>query len=398
MTEAGRFNSFVATEEEMLRFLESYREGLFYFDINPSDPPQGSRHFNITTFAPEIATRVIDELHPGPNPPRLTPNAREKIRNSSAPPPIDPTLFKCGMNIHPKHGHGWPTVDPNLSKTAWVRFPFTSSPAHFPNLNAAFSFFDPVIERYNQMGVGVMLVLTHEMYGEAAGYVWSQMDAGRWASFREEWLKVAEQVIKRYGDKVGAYQIWNEGDAEIGNPAAVHFPPRDYAPLLDASAQLIRQNAPKAKVISGGLMRGPHIAGVYLTQIREALKGRLPVDGIGYHPYGKGAPNDKTVFSRFGNIKDDIEALQKLAPAVPIWFTEVGAMGVDSPDFWDDVALYMQNLFHYLRAEQGDKAPVAIWYAWSDAMDVAQKTNGLVTLDGKPKPFVYDTFFREACR
>jgi hypothetical protein len=390
-----KINSFVATLDELLRFLESYKEDVFYFDINPSIPPEGARVFDITTFPPEFAYQILEDIHPYPSLPRMTPAARQLIE-SAAPPTVG--VIECGMNIHPKNGQGYPIPTPDFQKFAWVRFPINISPAHFPSLDAGFAFYDIVVSTFNSLGVNILLVMTHEMYGEGSGFNFGNMNTQQWASFTASFVTVAEKVIRRYGNRIQAYEVWNEGDAEVGNPAAVHIPPRDYAPLLDQVSKLVRTYAPDSKVIVGGLVRGPEIGKQYILEIKSALKGRLPVDAIGVHPYGKGSPQDATIFSRYGNIADDIKIFGQAAPDVPLWLTEVGAMGTDDPAYWDDAAIYMKNLYTYLRQNQANRTPVVIWYAWSDAMDMAQRTNGLVRVDGSKKPYLYDTFFSEACK
>jgi hypothetical protein len=397
MSENSKITSFVGTLDEVLRFLESYQNSLFYFDINPTQPPNGARRFDITTFPPAEAERIVEEIHSGVNPPRYTPQA-QTLLNAAKPT----QSLEFGINIHPSHGHGWALTDANreLTQIGWVRFPFTSSPVHFNTLEAAFSFFDPVIEAYHKAGVKICLVLTHEMYGEAAGFDWNNMDSARWAVFSASFATVAERVIRRYGAKVAAFELWNEGDTMPGNPAAVHFPPADFARLLDRVAPLVKTHAPKSKLVLGGLvmMQGAQGGVEYVLGIRNALNGRLPLDAIGLHPYGKGAPNDRTVFSRLGNIGEDLALFEKALPKMPLWLTEVGALGTHDPAYWDDAALYMRNLYTYLAREHADSTPVVMWYALSDSMDLAQKTNGLFTLDGSRKPHLYDTFFSLAKR
>lgn len=388
---AGKINSFVATLEEVMRFLNSYENDIFYFDINPQKPPEGARTFDITTFPPQLADQVLPTLHPSPNPPRTTPQAQALI--DAAPK----TQFACGMNIHPYNRQGYPDIPPDLVKVGWVRFPILASPARFPSVDAAWQFYDRVIDAYFKLGVKIMLVLTHELFGEGV-YNWNEMDSNRWREFTERYAQVAEPMIKRYKGKVQAYEVWNEGDVEPGNPAAVAIPPNDYARFLTRIGGIIRQQDPAAKVIFQGLVKGTGASTSYLRAVKNSLGGKLPVDAIGVHPYGKGAPGDTTVFSRFGSIETDIVEFNKVAPGIPLWLTEVGALGTHDPNYWDDAALYMRNLFRYVREKRATQVPVIVWYAWSDAMDIAQKTNGLVTIDGKSKPPLYETFFDEACR
>jgi hypothetical protein len=391
-----QINSFIATLPDLLRFLDNYQDDLVYVDINPSNPPAGARQLEMTAFPAHLAEQILDEVHPSPLPPRLTPTARQKIEAVKPLPPV-PQKLAIGMNIDPKNGQGYPLQGPNLplTKLDWVRFPFTSSRAQFSSLEAAFQFFDPIISDYNAAGVKIMLVLTHQTYGEGEGFVWGEMNAARWADFARGFVPVFERILRRYGDKIAAYELWNEGDAEIGNPSAVYYPPRDFALLLDRCEPLVRQLAPEATLVLGGLVRGPGVGVAYVNEIRAALNGRLPLDAIGLHPYGKGAPNDRTVFSRFGNVSDDLRLFSQAFPNIPLWLTEVGALGTDDPQFWDDAALYLRNLFRHLQANHAALAPVVVWYAWSDSMDIAQKTNGVVTMNLQPKPHLYQAFFDE---
>src|SRR5690606_36735669 len=113
----------------------------------------------------------------------------------------------------------------------------------------------------------IMLVCTHKMYGEAAGWKWPTMTSQDWGAFRPQFIGVLQQVVQHYGNRVAAYEIWNEGDAEAGNPAAVHFPAKDFAPLLDSATQVIRQHAPQSAVIMGGLVRGAAVGAKYITDV-----------------------------------------------------------------------------------------------------------------------------------
>lgn len=387
-------NSFVATLDELLRFLEATPDNLLYFDLKPSQsPPQGSQQLRLTSFPATDTKRIIESVHPGSKDPRITPRAEPIIQKAT-----ETAKLACGINIHPKHGQGWPNIPADLRKVGWVRFPFMSSPAQFPSLEAAFGYFDPAIQAYKNLGVKVILVLNHETYGEGAGFAWNQMNATRWRQFGDGYVATVQKVAQRYRTLVDAYEIWNEGDAEIGNPAAVHIPPADYAVLLDRTAKVIRANAPAAKIVFGGLMSGPSTSALYVSQTKAALGGTLPVDAIGLHPYGKGAPTDRTIFARFGSVKEDIDAMRRVVPDLPLWLTEVGATGTHDPNYLDDAALYLKNLYGYLRKDWAAQVPVVIWFALSDAMHIEQKVNGLFTVEGARKPLVYDAFFNEACK
>jgi hypothetical protein len=296
----------------------------------------------------------------------------------------------CGINIHPSGGFGYP-IPPDLGQAKWVRFPFTSSKRYFPNLEAAFRYYDPVINAYNRLGVNIVLVLNHETYGETEGWRWLSMNSAQWSAFTDQFTPIIERVAAHYGERIAAYEIWNESDAEKGDPAAVAIPPRDYAHLLEGSAQAIRRVAPAVRVLMGGLL-DPN--GVYLRRVLLALGGYLPVDGIAIHPYGRGAPLDDSIFAQFGDISEVIEAYNRVAPGVPLWITEIGALGDNDPSRWGEAASYMNRLYGYLREVHAEQVDVIIWYAWSDEMHGSQRTNGLIDKNGQPKSPLYETFFR----
>lgn len=382
--------NFVASYEELLRFLESYRDRLFYVAINVEQPPAGARAFNITTFRDEDASAVIRAIHHDIDPPRMTPEVRQRIDLAD----LNNAQFNAGINIDPTNPAGNPPPS-QLKGARWVRFPFISK-LYERSLTDAFAFYDPIINAYHDIGINVLLVLNHQTYGEGEGYVWPNMDSGKWAAFTPHYLNTIDLISLHYSNKVAAYEIWNEGDVP-NNIAGVYIPATDYAPLLKRSSEIIRRNAPRSRVIMGGLVGGSGISSRYILDVRSALGGIVPVDGIGLHPYGLGAPDDETPYSRFGDIQWALDAVRGAAPNTPIWITEIGALGSRDREFWDDAALYMKKLADYLRP-QAHKVPVMIWYGWSDAMQFECGTNGLVTASGERKSPIYETFFGNVCQ
>lgn len=381
--------NFVSSYDELIQFLQSYRERLFYVDLQVDPPPTGARSFGITTFPDEIALDVIRQIHSDTNPPRMTPDVKDRIDTAA----ILNATFGCGMNIDPTNPQGKP--NPSLLRTAkWVRFPFISR-LYERTIEQAFAFYDPIINAYHAQGTNVLLVVNHQTFGEGAGYNWNQMDSGKWAAFTNQFIPVLDQVTYHYKGKVAGYEVWNEGDVP-NNPASVYIPPADFAPLLERSSFIIQRNTPGTKVVLGGLVGGSGISSAYVRDVRARLGGRLPVDGIGLHPYGLGAPGDTTPYSPFGNIQTVLDALWNAAPNTPVWVTEFGALGSREPSFYPQAAEYMRRMYVYLR-QIPHKVPTAIWWAWSDAMDFSGGTNGLVDVNGNPKQPIYDTFFNEAC-
>ncbi len=382
--------NFVCTYEELMRFLESYRERLFYVALNVEPPPPGARSFDITTFTDEDASAVIRAIHRGVELPRITPEAQRRIDLAD----LSTINFSAGVNIDPLNPAANPTAQ-DVKRAKWVRFPFVSQ-LYQRTLTDAFAFYDGIINAFDSEGVNVLLVLNHQTYGEGEGYYWPGMDSGKWAAFTPHFVSTVEQIVQHYQNKVAAYEIWNEGDVP-NNAASVYIPASDFAPLLKCCSEVVRRHAPRSKALFGGLVGGSGISSRYVRDTRAALNGILPVDGIGLHPYGLGAPDDDTLFSRFGDIQWMLDAVREAAPNIPLWLTEVGALGSHDPQYWPDAAAYMKNLADYLRP-QAHKVPVMIWFGWSDAMDFASKTNGLVTVNGEHKSPIYETFFDDVCQ
>ncbi|KAB2903013.1 MAG: hypothetical protein KJ064_22870 [Anaerolineae bacterium] len=81
MTEPGSSN-FVGTIDEVKAFLQAHKGSLFYIEINPTVTPDGSRQFSITTFPAKEGRRILNELHPEPGDPRMTPGAKKALQDA----------------------------------------------------------------------------------------------------------------------------------------------------------------------------------------------------------------------------------------------------------------------------------------------------------------------------
>ena len=69
-----------------------------------------------------------------------------------------------------------------------------------------------------------------------------------------------------------------------------------------------------AKVIIGGLNTGPDNAIRYVRAVQTRLGGRLPVDALAIHPYGRFV---KTVMFNFGSIGRLSDSLNRFKSAFP---------------------------------------------------------------------------------
>jgi hypothetical protein len=202
----------------------------------------------------------------------------------------------------------------------------------------------------------------------------------------------AAQLARRYkgyGEKI-AYEIWNEGDLE-NNPASVFVPPAAFAQLLRKVADAIRQEAPQAKIIFGGMASVPDRAIAYVKEAQAATGGKLPVDALGIHPYGRWgtkAPFDWG--NSFGTLADAFAQYKQAFPDLPLWITEMG-VAADSAigsEYYQEIGNYIRDVYEHVGTRHADDVPVLIWFAWSDLM----RNAGIVQVNGSPKAYVYDAF------
>ena len=57
--------------------------------------------------------------------------------------------------------------------------------------------------------------------------------------------------------------------------------------MLDHAQRAIREVDPKATIVMGGMKTGPENAINYIKEVQKTLGGRLPVDALACHPYGR---------------------------------------------------------------------------------------------------------------
>lgn len=290
-----------------------------------------------------------------------------------------------GINLDLLHPLGKP--DPARMKGAgWVRFPYNVSMGRgSTDLNAAYNLYAPYIERCQQAGLKIILVFSHQTYGEGAGYVWPQMTTPQWRDLTGKYANIVRQIAARFAGRGLIYQIWNEQDTpkEVAN-AAVSMPAGDYGYLLGEAVKAVRSADARATIITGGHIGGPGNGPAY-ARAALAAAGAQP-DGVACHSYGRGPVGSK--YSPFGAIDDDVDAYGKIIPGAPVWITEWGVL--DRPnDPAGDVATYAAGFIDRLKRLYSGKVAAAAWYAWADGM---HNGYGLVDQNDRPKEPLYSRF------
>lgn len=306
-----------------------------------------------------------------------------------------------GMNIDIYNNLGRP--DPNLLKNVgWVRLPFNVSknpdlheghPNKYGNtdVGAAFNRYRPELEKYHRAGKKIILVLTHQTYGEGRGYVWHQMNSDLWKKFTGEFVEIIKQVARLFAPTgmIYAYQVWNEQDTALHEiRSAVGMPVEDYAHLLSETIKAIRENDSRVRILMGGLKTSPHLAAEYARATLARLPGGVRPNGAAFHPYGQGPAGHE--YSIYGEVGSAVEIYQAVLPGVPVWLTEWGILDAQGNDsIAGNVASYGKGFMDVIKKRYPGQVAAAIWYGWSDAMDNGY---GVTRKDGSIRPELQNVF------
>ena len=314
--------------------------------------------------------------------------------NAIAPELLDRSRL-TGINLDLMYPLGHPSPSRLGKKLGWVRLNYNVSydPDRGTHGNSdigqAYARYKPFIEQYARAGYRIIVVFSHQTYGEGAGFVWEQMDSGKWRTLSNRFIDMVREITRQYAgqDLVHAYQIWNEQDAQPGFLSAVPIPPGNYAFLLGESIRAIRSVDSKVNVITGGHTAGPDLGASYARATLRALPPGILPDGIAFHPYGRGTRTDLP-YAHFGHIEDSIRAYSDVLPGKALWITEWGVL--DFPDVPpQEIADYASEMVGYVRLRHPGKVSAMCWFGWAQGM---HNGYGLVGADDQPRQPLYDTF------
>lgn len=276
--------------------------------------------------------------------------------------------FQSGMNLNPE-AHGL-DLD-RLKGIGWVRYPFFVSRLNLTPEQAYQQRYRHIIQSYAAQKTKSLLVLHQDTYWGNAPW-----DNGGWDNYATMFAQICgrvAQVCSEFGDMV-AYQIFNEQDSGPSNKSAIGLPADKFAIILDRAVKEIRKAHPKATIVIGGLNSGPVEAVKYLDSVKKTLNGKMPVDAIAYHPYGRYVKTDAFYDKRFGTVADAFNHFKKSYPKHPLWITEFGIPGhqhVIDPEHYPSIATYLREVTDEITDNFSDYVPVAIWFGWTDLMENA---------------------------
>ena len=239
------------------------------------------------------------------------------------------------------------------------------------------------VDDYHARGVSVLLLVDYASLDGNAGFG-NGAPCGDWDGYRAAWLARVGSIAQQYGDKVDAWEIWNEPDQPMlacgddgYNPG---MPASAYGPLLRDADQTIRSAGAVGPVVTAGLDSGQVS---YIVDAANAAGG-LYADGVSIHPYGvvpdaSWCPDPgedlNCDWGTLGGKVDDYSS----ATGLPVWITELGIRTTDTAHEADYIAgAYAAFASH--------GAAHAFWFCESDAMVAPY---GLTYSDGSAKPDAY---------
>jgi murein DD-endopeptidase MepM/ murein hydrolase activator NlpD len=297
-----------------------------------------------------------------------------------------------GVNLDQQHPLGAP--DPaRLGKIGWVRFGYNvSNNTGSEDIQAAYNRYAPLAEKYVRAGYKVVFTTSHQTFGEAKGFPpWPQMTDTHWVNLTNRFADMMARISQQWASKglVHCWQVWNEQDAPIGAIASVPMSAANYGRMLQKLVPAIRNADNNVYVVTGGHTSGPGKGSQYIREALGMLSPGQQVDGIAFHPYGRGTTLDSP-YAQFGHIDDEIKAYAPILPDKPLWITEWGVL--DRPnDNPQDIANYATNFISYLKARYPGKIACMIWYAWAQGM---HNGYGIVDSRGQARPILTERFLQ----
>ncbi len=194
---------------------------------------------------------------------------------------------------------------------SWLRIDFSWNALEKEEGEWDFSKFDEFMDIAETKGMKVLAILDYD-----TDWLHKEKKCGRQIDKDELpfFLNYIEVVGKRYGSRVGAFEIWNE-------PNTNRFwtgTDEDFFDLTKQSLALLKAISPDTPVAVGSLFYNPAVgAKSYLRRMIEA--GVLAkADAVSLHPYGV---FDSLFESR---IYDARKLIHSYGYSTPVWITEIG--------------------------------------------------------------------------
>lgn len=267
--------------------------------------------------------------------------------------------------------------------------------------------YDDLVERSLRHGIAVLPVLCF-------GTPWAAIDqslpsdkARLLKPRAEPWQNYVRKMVERYGDRLNAWEIWNEPNLKsfwLPEPNAEAF-----ADTMRQATEVIRQIAPQDTILTAGfsptrsfMPDAPSMDEALF--VRELVAAEpVPFDAIGYHPYTvfhHNVSNERTEMLFLNNLDVAVEGLQGTVDtpdAYPLWLTEMGISTI--PRIIDPYTAAGYSALTLTLALSRDNVEKIILYNFRDVgNDWTEKEHmfGLLHHDYTPKPgyFAVRNFIR----
>jgi hypothetical protein len=182
------------------------------------------------------------------------------------------------------------------------------------------------------------------------------------------YARYAGEVVRHFGDRLGAVEVWNEYNGAFAKGPVLADRPRFYTDMLTAAFAAIREARHETTVVGGG------VAGVPVPYFRALFdrQALAHLDVVQIHPYYD-TPED---------AEFDVAALQRLLAQrspphpIPVWATEAGSY---DPQDRRRTAARQVRLSTVLLAQGVGRI---YWYLLRDTPDFP--ASGLLTDTGNP--------------
>ena len=227
---------------------------------------------------------------------------------------------------------------------------------------------DAAIQNANNQGLSIMYVL-----GSTPKWAASNTKQGTYPNKGaasnpksiKDWKNWVTAVVKRYGNSIDSYQIWNEANLTTFWQGT----PKQMAKLTQEAYKIIRKYDPTAKVVAASttLRLQSAYKKFFPSYLKELKKLKWPVDVISVHGYpaSSGTPADRAALIQ--QAQADMKK-GKVPASKPLWDTEVN-YGIAGPgsgnprrviDGADAAAWVAQTYLDNIRLGVGR----AYWYYW----------------------------------
>jgi len=161
----------------------------------------------------------------------------------------------------------------------WVRLDLSWSKVQREPGEFDFSSYDELFARTDASGVKVLGILSYDT-------PWIHEDPENKRQIDPEdfpaWLEFVSAAALRYGDRVGAFEIWNEpnfGRFWTGKD-------EDFFDLTKATVELLNRITPDTPVVVGSIIYNPFLGGPNYLRKFLASGAADGSDAISLHPYG----------------------------------------------------------------------------------------------------------------